>query len=356
LIIGVFAILLGLIAAYGVKAYLSRPAAEVAAPEPPKVEMFAVPMAVMDLPAGRTVVETDVVVMQLTAQDAARAKLPRAFMSKVPQIVGRTLKQPLKQGQPFEPSAFYPAGIAPDIADSLKPGERAVTIPFKNDAVDSTFVTPGAMVDVLFRAAPGGGIPDATVTLLSRVRVLAVGENTLAGTAPKAKEPASGQAQTVTLAVNQTQARALKVVDGRGILTVILRNAKDEGVADKGGPTTLAGLLGMQEPLRPFVSEMYRRGRLATMTFVGGLREKIKLDPPFGLPVQRKTKDGKDVPEEDLEVWPPGWWGWGGGWGGYGNQGAQGTYDAGYGGWGGSSGWGGSGGWGGWGGGYGGPN
>lgn len=329
LILGVFAILFGLVAAYGVKKYLSQEPVEVAAPEPPKVEPIQVPVALVNLPAGRTMMESDVTVLMMTKEEVAKAKLPRIFFAKVPQIVGRTLREAVKAGQAFEPSVFYPEGTGPDVTESLKPGERAVTIPFQNDTVDSTFVRPGTVVDVLFRTSPDlrGDVPDATVTLLSRVRVLAVAEQTLPGSVPKQDNQDAGaravRNQTVTLAVNQTQARALKVADGRGIFTLALRNPKDETVADTGGPTTLPGLLGMKEPQRPFVSEQYRRGQHYTMWFGEGLRQKIKLDPPYGLPVERKAKDGKDGKDgkdekdqpEQLEVWPTGYWGWGGNYG-----------------------------------------
>lgn len=328
LILGVFAVLLGLVAAYGVKKYLSQEPVQVAAPAPPSVEKLTVPVAVVDLPSGRTMVESDVAVLQMTKEEAVKAKLPRIFMTKVPQVVGRTLREPVKQGRAFDPSIFYPEGMGPDITENLKPGERAVTIPFKGDAVDSSFVRPGTVVDVLFRSNPNSSadVPDATVTLLSGVRVLAVGEHTTPGTIEKGKEEvaAAEKKPAVTLAVTQTQARALKVADGRGVFTLALRNPKDETVAQKGGPTTLQGLLGMKEPQRPFVSEQYRRGRLTTMTFADGLRQKVKLEPPYGLPVERKAKAGTEEKElpEDLEVWPTGYWGRGGPYGygtGYGS-------------------------------------
>lgn len=328
LILGVFALLFALLAAYGVKKYLSQPAAEVVTPEAPKPVRLAVPLAVVDLPAGRTLVESDVYVMQMTPQDALKAGLPPAYMSKVPQILGRTLRQPLKKNTSFEPSMFYPVGMGPDIAEMLQAGERAVTVPFKSDTLDASFVLPGTTVDVLFRSIPDprADVPDCTVTLLSRVRVLAVGKESQPGTSPevKEKEPNPMRQQTVTLAVNETQARALKVVDGRGVLSLVLRNSKDTAVAQKGGPVTLPALLGMKEPQGPFVTEIYRRGNYSAVTFANGLREKLKLDPPYGLPVDRKSKDGKDSKDssdDDLEVWPGGYGGWGGGWGGGGRAG-----------------------------------
>ena len=315
LILGVFAILFGLVGAYGVKRYMQQPAPVEAAPQPPKIEKLQVPVAVADLPTGRTLAQGDFTVVSVSKEEAVKAKFPSMWMGSGSQLLGRTLRQTVKRGLPFEPSAFYLTGMGPNVVDDLQPGERAVTIPLKKDSADLTFLTPGATVDVLFRANPDstGDTPDATVTLLSGVRVLAIGQTVIAGASldPKDKDSNAGEMRPVTLAVNQTQARALKVVEGRGSLMLTLRNGKDTTVAERGGPTTLPGLLGMKEPQIPFVTEIYRRGNLATLTFRDGLRQKIKLDPPFGLPVSDATK-GANPKANELEVWPTNPWGWGG--------------------------------------------
>ena len=338
LILGVFAILFGLVGAYGVKRYMQQPVLVEAAPQPPpKIEKLQVPVAVADLPTGRTLAQGDFSVIAVTREEAVKSKFPSMWMGSGSQLLGRTLRQTVKGGMPFEPSAFYLTGMGPNVVDDLQPGERAVTIPLKKDSADLTFLTPGATVDVLFRANPDstGDTPDATVTLLSGVRVLAIGQTVIAGASldPKDKDSASGDMRPVTLAVNQTQARALKVVEGRGSMMLALRNAKDITVADRGGPTSLPGLLGMKESQLPYVTEIYRRGRLATMTFRDGQRQKIKLDPPFGLPVTDATKGPK---ANELEVWPSPAWGWGGrGYGSWGN----GTWNNGFGGYGGGYGY-----------------
>jgi len=331
---------LGLLAVYAVKRFMT-PAEPPPAAEAPKVELIRVPVAVVDLPKGRTVVESDVTTMSLTREQLVQAKLPPMFLDRVPQIVGRTLKQPVKQRQPFEPSAFYPVGIGPDPTEDLKPGERAITVPFARDSVDETFVVPGSMIDVVFRANPDPaiGATDATVTLLSNVRVLALGKETLTGSKAEKKDEntAVQQTRSVTLAVTQSQARAIKVVEGRGTMMLTLRNKQDTALADRGGPTNLPQLLGMKEPVRPFVSEIYRRGQYSSAVFAGNLREKIKLDPPFGLPVSIEPKGDK---ANDIEISPYGWgwggWPWGGGYGARGTTHAPGAW----GGWGGGGYWG----------------
>jgi Flp pilus assembly protein CpaB len=305
--------------------------------------MLRIPVAVMEIPKGRTVVEGDVMTLSMTREQALAAKFPSPYMDRVSQIQGRILKQPIKKGQPFEPTAFYPVGMGPDPTEELKPGERAVVIPFARESVDDQFLVPGSVVDVVFRANPDPaiGATDATVTLLSAVRILAVGKETVIGTKGKEEEGAAQQKRTVTFAVTQDQARAIKVVEGRGSMMIALRNKQDTALANRGGPTTLPGLLGLKEPARPFVSEIYRRGQYSAMTFAGGTREKIKLDPPYGLPVSTSPKGDK---ANEIEIWPYGW-GWGGWpWGGYGGYRgtthAGGTWSGWGGGWGGGHGWG----------------
>jgi len=280
LILAIFAVLFGLVGAYAAKKYLQGQGAQAAAPEQKKEPTYNVPVAVMDLPANRTITQGDLMVLSLTSRQIAQAKLPGSWMEKTSQIIGRTLREPLQQGRPFEPTVFYPMGIGPSVAERLQPGERAVSVPFEGTAAQASLITPGAMVDVLFRASPDqkGRIPDATVTLLDRVRVLAVGQSIQEGAA-------AGSAGTVTLAVNQLQARALKVVEGRGSLMLALRNAADDQPTQKAAPTTLPELLGFQEPEKPFSTQIYRRGHLTTITFEDGQPHVVVADPPYGLPV-----------------------------------------------------------------------
>jgi Flp pilus assembly protein CpaB len=295
---------------------MQQPAPVAAVAEKPKEQKFIVPLSVVDLPAGRTVVLTDIISVPMTQEEITKAKFPLMVMDKVSQITGRMLKEAHKRGRPFEPSDFYPAGMGPNVADMLLPGERAYTVNLDHDGLNGSFIMPGTIVDVIYRSKPDpkADIPDATVTLLSHVRVLATGLNTLPGTSPKKEKNEEPETvTTVTLAVDQEQARALKVVEGRGTMTLVLRNAKDEELAKKGGPTTLQGMLGMKEPSVPLVTEMYKRGRRTTMTWAEGSLQKIKLDPPYGLPIYGEPKN---PPGNDLEVWPAGGWGGLGGWGG----------------------------------------
>jgi pilus assembly protein CpaB len=283
LILGIFAILFGLVGAYAAKKYLQQQTPQVTAEEAALQQTYTVPVAINDLAAGRTITLGDLMVERLNYEDIRRRGLPASFMSKSSEIIGRTLKEPVKRGHAFEPTVFYPQGIAPNVVDRLVAGQRAVTIAFTGSAAAAGLITPGADVDVLFRTfGDRTGLPETTVTLLDNVRVLAVGkemfEGAVGGNAGK------GRFRTVTLSVNTTQAQALKIVEDRGTMMLVLRNGDDPASADVPGPKTLPELLGIRRTDQPFRTEYYRRGRLTTI-YHGNGSPRYEHQAPFGMPV-----------------------------------------------------------------------
>ena len=96
-IVGIFAVLFGLVGAYGVRKYLQ---AEKPAPPPPAgPRTITVPLASMDLTPGRTIVLGEVALLQLTQEQIDKwmkeGKLPQQYMSNPQQIIGRILKNAL---------------------------------------------------------------------------------------------------------------------------------------------------------------------------------------------------------------------------------------------------------------------
>lgn len=287
LILGIFAVLFGLVAAYAAKNYLKEK--EVQAAEDQTV---AVPMAVTDLPAERIVTKDDIMVMRLTPQQIESLNVPGPFLDRSFEIVGRQLKVAVPQGQVFAINSLYPRGTGPSVADRLAPGERAVTIPFTGSIAQTGLIVPGAAVDVVFRTQPNQaqGLEETTVTLLDRVRVLAVGRETFEG----AQGAAAGG--TVTLAVTSLQARALHVVEGRGSLSLVLRNADDTVATGPPQPTTLPELLGVRTN-KKIVTEIYRRGQRSQTIHGDGPPQYIH-DAPYGMPVMPVAGQGPDVSDQ----------------------------------------------------------
>jgi len=282
LIIGIFAILFGLVGAYAVRQYLQSPVEE-----PVAQESIRVPLASTDLDPGRELTLGDIMLVSMTEQQVKERELPIEYMSNPQQIIGRILREPIAKGEAFVTSKLYAEGTGPKITDRLKPGLRAVTVVVEGTGLVSGLVEAGQMADVLFRTEADAReeIPEKTVTLLENVEVLAVGQNTEPG------RKNQGDPKTVTLAVTPVQASALKVAEGRGSFSLALRTAQDVGeLATQPGPATLERLISFDRPAE-FTTEIFRAGHRETMTFEG---ERLVRKETFDLPVAANPQPQKD--------------------------------------------------------------
>lgn len=283
IIVGVFAVLFGLVGAYALRQHLAeKPVAQVEeAPAPP--QQFVVPMASTDIEAGRPLTMGDVAVLRLTREQIAEMKLPANYMTSPGQIIGRVLREPLKQGDVFLTTTMYPENMLPTVAHRLTAGLRAVTVPMQ----DNGLAAPGTVIDVIFRSTANPELqrPQATVTLLESVEILAVGRNEFPGQRGAAAAPA-----TVTLAVSSEQANALKIVEGHGELHLAMRSPDDSLVSPAARPQTLDGLLGMATPTK-YSTEIYRGTTKTENQFVEARQDRLMMSRfPIG-PERVVTKD-----------------------------------------------------------------
>lgn len=273
--VGILAILAGLVGAYAVRSVLlseGEPAA------PPPAATMEVPLASTDLPAGRVITMGDVGLAMLTSQQRRERGLDSPLvMMAAEQVIGRRLRVPLKQGEPFLTTSVYLEGMGPNVSELLKPGFRAYTLQLSS--ADAANFAAGSTIDVIFRSAPQGGIPATTVTLLQGVEVLSVDrppvlppvQTRLDGGGIDLRPRGTGQTRptTMTLAVTLEQANILQTVAGRGELTFVPRAPGETLVSyrPQSDRFTLEGLLGLQPPPPPFVTEIYRRGSRQSMSF-----------------------------------------------------------------------------------------
>ncbi|MDY0168231.1 MAG: Flp pilus assembly protein CpaB [Thermoguttaceae bacterium] len=295
LVLGVFAALFGLVGAYAAKQHLAeKPEVEVPATPAAQVEIITVPMAAVALPAGRTITNADMVVRKLTWEQIRAQGLPTEFMSAAGQLIGRTLRVELAKGSPFTPADLYPEGTGPNVAERLKPGYRAVSVPLGNPQPEIALLSPGAVVDVMFRTFPKGNLPETTVTLLEKIEILAINEQSFPGGRVNGANGNGGgrQSATVTLACTPEQVSALKVVEGRGTLSLVLRSSDDLLAGVSPVPQTLESLLDLPEPKPPVMTQVYRRGQLTTAVFEDG--RQVAVSEGFsGLPVPAETADAR---------------------------------------------------------------
>lgn len=262
----VFAILIGLAGAYVVREHLNQEAPIVVEEKAPPTSVL-IPVAAYDLKPGWTIGINDVIPIKMKPDAFKHSQFAqKSFMNNTQQIAGRTLRRALKKGEAFSTDMLYPDGMGPGIADMLKPGQVAVSIPVQNISSVAGFARPGSLVDVLFRSNPGKNksLPEITMTLLERIEVLAIGSDYISG---KKVAADSGNA---TLAVTPFQAKALKVVEGRGEMTLLLRGQTDT-VSTTGLPNmdrmTLSQLLGVPTQIQPKAIEVYRGGKKNLLVF-----------------------------------------------------------------------------------------
>lgn len=253
---------LGLLAA-GAAAVLVTSLQDGASPTSPQVVERVVPAMVADLPvavaardlAAFAVVRAEDVDVVEARSDAA----PRNALADPLAVIGRMLGTPMVAGQPFLAGAFVEEGSAQQLARSLGPGRRAMSITLDDGSGLEQLLYPGSVVDVLatfVRETPEGSTP-LTITLLEAIRVLAIGERTVVDPFASSDDSrAPGRARpTVSLLVDGEQANKLKLAMEEGRVSLALRDPGDDPNA--GSPLEPTGLgqlspaLGAPAPSAP---------------------------------------------------------------------------------------------------------
>jgi len=264
LTVGLLAVILSTAGAFTVRYYLTE---DVPVPPAPPSAII-VPLASNELPAGKRLALGDIAIMPMTPAEIRDRELPmERTMLNPEQIIGRVLKESITPGEPFVTTNLYPVGTGPNLAERLKPGLRAVTVDVAGSAAVDGMASPGSVVDVLFRSTARGSsrgsaaIPEATMTLMEGVEVLALDNITTPGVVP------SGKIKSITLAVSPEEATVLRAVEGRGALSLSLR-APGETVAQYHPErVTLEKLLGVRPAPAAFMVEVYRAGARQTIVF-----------------------------------------------------------------------------------------
>tara|TARA_R110002095_G_scaffold1297_2_gene6831 strand:- start:109025 stop:110008 length:984 start_codon:yes stop_codon:yes gene_type:complete len=274
----IFAILLGLGAAYTVRQFMHKqPSLPILAEDPAKPRLLLVPIASRDLIPGQTLSLDDISILQISPELADKrydSKGKQRIMS-TNYIAGRVLKSDIKAGQPFHTVDLFANGMGPGLSDVLEPGNRAVTVAIHKIGNVAGFSRPGAVVDVLFRSNETDGIPETTITLLEKVKVLAVGEISVPGHKYVGNANAGKVIEdySVTLEVSPEQGKVLKVVEDHGVLSLALRNPNENTEVVSAGRSsdrlTLSNILGFLPNQRVSSMDIYRAGDLNTVHFKG---------------------------------------------------------------------------------------
>jgi pilus assembly protein CpaB len=234
-ILGVFAVVLALIASLSLYNYLKKQEAEVQQ----AVATSKVAVASSDIPIGTTIQANLVKVI-----DWPRANQPQGAFNSLEQVVGRTVKDPYTAGEPILESKLVPKeGQGGILTYKIPEGHRAMTVAVDQVSGVAGFIAPGSMVDVVLTTTPPGAGQPISRIVLQNVPILATGQIL----SEQKKDEKPQVVPTVTVDVTPEDAEKLAIASTQGRLQLVLRRVGDKEVAKTTG-ATVARVVGLGAP------------------------------------------------------------------------------------------------------------
>jgi Flp pilus assembly protein CpaB len=209
--------------------------------------------AKQNIPLG-TVITADMV----EARNTDVAVRDASAFGDVGQVVGKTVRAEIKQGQLVLPTDFSAGagGGSQDVAHLLDPGLRAIAVQVDQSTGVGTLINVGDRVDLVVGFTGADKFPLVTVDPTTKALTTVAGINstttklilqnmqvigTLAPPAPAASSSGSssgssssatttsltGQQELVILAVTPQQAEVIKFAQIDGLISLVLRSPKD---------------------------------------------------------------------------------------------------------------------------------
>lgn len=225
------------------------PEAETIVVEEPKIEVLT---PIVDLQRGARLSAEHLNWTPWPERQASDGMIVRSRRAgAIGDLSGRVLRSNLYSGEPIR-EAHLATGDGGFLATILQPRMRAIGVPVSEEMTAGGFVLPNDRVDVLHtvvRDLDGDGTATgATRTILTNVRVLAIGQSTFGaetlvaddGT-PDASRSESLTGKTATLEVSTEQAEALLSAKASGELSLALRAADDFDLSGIGDLTMIEG-------------------------------------------------------------------------------------------------------------------
>ncbi len=183
----------------------------------------------------------------------SKSSLPDGYLMNPIQAIGKVLAIPVVEGQVLTKQGFISEGSGRQLASTLLPGMRAVTVYVSGNSVMGGFLYPGCIVDVLasFRLGYANKKGEAISTsLLQGIPVLAVGPESIVSKPDESekgksgkKSVQSGDRMTVTLMVDTKQAEALQLAMDNGKISLAMRNPLDKMAIDSDATVLSQGRL-----------------------------------------------------------------------------------------------------------------
>lgn len=201
----------------------NEPQVEVAA-VPDNVNLTEILVAKADLPVGTTVVGEEQLTWAKWPQTLASGAmiLRTARPDAITEFKGAIVRQPFFVNEPIREEKLIKANGSGFLSAILPSGKRGVAIAIDNTGATTAggFILPNDYVDVLVTEDSNGS--PKTSTILSNIRVLAIGQNV---------QEKDGErfivGQTATLQLDPDESEIVILNQKRGSLSLILRSLQD---------------------------------------------------------------------------------------------------------------------------------
>ena len=224
------AIVLGGVAAYGVRSYLQK--------EEQKIQRLVQPVKILTakrrIPKGTTITPD-----MIGNKEVSSSGLTRLHMLERDALLALNMRsnRDIERGSPLTRDYFEQVKLSPDRDEEALPkGYRAVTVSVDSVSGVAGNIRPGSHVDIFgtFDVAEtkGGrgqtrGAMKRTVQVLANVRVLATDNRTTATQYALGARRQGAVYSTITVAVTPEEAMLLIYGQNHGKLALVLRNALD---------------------------------------------------------------------------------------------------------------------------------
>jgi len=189
--------------------------------------MSEVVMAAKDLEIGSEIQPGD-----LRVEPWPTGKLPEGAHQDIELVIGRVPVSRILAQEPVLDRRLAAPGAGVGLATKVPDGMRAMSIRVDDVNGVAGFVMPEARVDVLITGVPQDNPQSGrmTKTILGNVRVLSAGEHLTPDSTGRPQ-----RVPVVTLLLTPEQAEMVTLAQTQGRIQLVLRNGKDEEVADTTG-------------------------------------------------------------------------------------------------------------------------
>lgn len=253
-VFGVFAILAGLLTAYGVRKAMEKPApAPVVEAVAPAQKMIKVVVPIKNLPEYSVITPSDVSEIAIPVSEFPKEYQNKTLPNKARSYY-RVTKKTILSNNPILEEDLYAIGEDPTIGSRLNEGETALTLKMTTDQTNNGMVRPETRVNILLtldraKTANMGNLDNlSTVTLMKNVRILSTSYARLPS--PEGTEAISN----VTFAVTPVQASKLTVAEKYGNLSLTLcaeDNSSEDATDSPEDFMDIYSILGVDRPTPP---------------------------------------------------------------------------------------------------------